>query len=65
MLFPDHAVICSTDRETVEAKLEQWQRALEGRRLKISRKKTEYLRFSEDQDTEICMEGVKLNKVEN
>ena len=65
MLFADDIMICSTERELVEGKLEQWRKALEDRGLKISRGKTEYLRFNEDQDTEICMEGVRLNRVEN
>ena len=65
MMFADDIVICSTDREIVEEKLEQWRKALEDRGLKISRGKTEYLRFNEDQDTEICMEGERLNRVEN
>ena len=65
MLFANDIVICSTDKEIVEEKLEQWRKVLEDRGLKISRGKTEYLRFNQDQDTEICMEGVKLNRVGN
>ena len=65
MLFADDIMICSTDREIVEAKLEQWRKALEDRGLRISRKKTEYFKFNEDQDCEICMEGIRLNRVEN
>ena len=38
---------------------------MEDRGLRISRKKTEYLRFNEDQDSDICMEGMRLNRVEN
>ena len=49
----------------MEAKLEQWRKALEDGGLRISRKKTEYLRFNEDRDSEISMEGVRLNGVEN
>ena len=65
MLFADDIMICSTDREIVEAKLEQWRKALEDRGLRISRRKAEYLGLNEDQDSEICMEGVRLNRVEN
>ena len=60
MLFADDIMICSTDREIVEEKLEQWRKALGDRGLRIGRGKTEYLRFNEDQDTEMCMEGVRL-----
>ena len=38
---------------------------MEGRGLRISKKKTKYLRLNEDQDSEICMEGVRLNRVKN
>ena len=57
-------MICDTSREAVEAKLEQWRKALEDRGLKISRKKTEYLRFNEDHESEIVMDREKLNRVE-
>ena len=56
-------MICDTSREAVEEKLEQWRKALEDRGLKISRKKTEYLRFNEDQDSDIVMDGERLNRV--
>lgn len=64
MLFADDIVLCSTRREEVERKLEEWRGAMEDRGLKISRKKTEYLRFSEDQNSEISLEGERLKRVE-
>ena len=63
ILYADDIMICDTSREAVEAKLEQWRKALEDRGLKISRKKTEYLRFNEDQDSDIVMDGERLNRV--
>ena len=64
ILYADDIVICDTSREAVEEKLEQWRKALEDRGLKISRKKTEYLRFNDDEDSDVVMEGEALNGVE-
>ncbi len=40
--------MCGTRSEVVEKKLEELRRAMEGRWLKINRKKTVYLRFIVD-----------------
>ena len=42
-MFADDIVLCSTRREHVERKLEEWRRAIEERGLNICRKKIEYL----------------------
>ncbi len=57
MLFADNMVLCSTSRDEVEQKTENWRRALEDRGLKISRKKTEYLRFLDGRDEEVRLQG--------
>ena len=56
MLFVNDSMLCSTIREEVEKKLEEWRRAMEDRRLKMSRNLTEYLRFNSDEDSEINLQ---------
>ena len=46
VIYDDDIVLCSTRREEVENKLEEWRRAMEDRGLEISRKKPVYLRFN-------------------
>ena len=48
VIYDDDIVLCSTRREEVENKLEEWRRAMEDRGLEISRKKPVYLRFNGD-----------------
>ena len=57
-------MLCSTRREEVERKLEEWRKAIEERGLKSSRKKTEYWSSSEQQDLVIRLEGEKVKRVD-
>ena len=43
MLFADDIVLVAETREEVSNKLDEWREALEGKGLRISRTKTEYL----------------------
>jgi len=43
MLFADDLVLCDSDRERLERKLEIWRKKIEAAGLKISQKKTEHL----------------------
>ena len=63
MLFADDILLCSTIRDHVERKLEEWRTAMEERGLKISRRKTEYLGCNQHQDAEIQLQGDTLKRV--
>ena len=43
MLFADDLVLCESTREEAEEQLELWRNAIENKRLRVSRNKTEYL----------------------
>ena len=64
MLFADDIVLWSNRREVVEEKLEEWRREIEDRGLKISRKKTEYLRLKDNENGEVSLQGEVLRRVE-
>ena len=64
MLFADDIVICEETMEEVEQRLECWRYALERRRMKVSRSKTEYLCINGENDKETAkMEDTKVPRV--
>ena len=69
MLYADDIVLCGTRREKVDNKLEEWRRDMVDRWLKISRKKTVYLRFNVhvdgnlDGNSDISLQGQNLERV--
>ena len=67
-MFADDIVICSESKEQVEEKLESWIYALERRGTKVNRRKTEYMRVNERQDTgsgTVKMQGEEVTKVDD
>ena len=66
MMYADDVVLCAETKEELEQKLETWKRALEDRGMKISRTKTEYLRFGphQDEEDELSLNGEIIKKVD-
>ena len=64
MLFADDIVICEETRKEVEQRLESWKYALERRRMKVSRSKTEYPCINGGNDDKtVKMEDAKVPRV--
>ena len=59
MLFADDLVIFEESRLGVDQQLDSWREVLEGNGLRISRKKTEYLRPAGSSE-EVCLAGVPI-----
>ncbi|KAK3528659.1 hypothetical protein QTP70_007205 [Hemibagrus guttatus] len=65
MMFADDIVICSESREQVEENLERWRFALERRRMKVSRSKTEYMCVNEREGSgTVRLQGEEVKKVQ-
>ncbi|KAK3557179.1 hypothetical protein QTP70_024693 [Hemibagrus guttatus] len=65
MMFADDIVICSENREQVEENLDRWRLALEGRGMKVSRSKTEYMCVNEREGSEtVRLQGEEVKKVQ-
>ena len=52
MMYTDDVVLCAETKVELEQRLEAWRRALEERGMKISRKKTEFLKLGPHEDEE-------------
>ena len=59
MLYADDLVINEETRLEVEQQLDSWREVLEGNGLRISTKKTEYLRPAGSSE-EVCLAGVPI-----
>ena len=66
MLFADDIVLSRQNHRKLEDGLEMWRNALEGRGLKVSRRKTEYLKAGDvDNGEELKLQGEKLKRAIN
>ena len=61
----DDIVLCREDKEELEVSLERWRKAFEGRGLKVSREKTEYLQVGGTEQDAVYLQGEKLKKVDH
>ena len=65
MLFADDIVLCSTRRDHVERKLEEWRSAMEEQGLKICRRKYEYVGCNEHQYARYPVTGRDIKESED
>ena len=66
MMSTDDIVICSESKERVEEKLESWIYVLERRRMKVNRRKTEYMCANERQvNGTVKLQGEEFVNVED
>ena len=66
MLFADDIVLSRQNHKELEEDLEVWRNALERRGLKVSRRKTEYLRVGGVDDGEVLkLQGEKVKRAKN
>ena len=63
MVLADDVVLCREDKEELQVSLERWRKAFEGRGLKVSREKTEYLQAGGTEQKAVYLQGEKLKKV--
>ncbi|KAK3551047.1 hypothetical protein QTP70_011505 [Hemibagrus guttatus] len=65
MMFADDIVICSESREPVEENLERWRFVLDGRGMKVSHSKTEYMCVNEWEGSgTVRLQGEEVKKVQ-
>lgn len=62
MLFANDIVLFSTNRDEVERKAENWRKSLEDIKLKINRKKTEYMKFCKEKGMEVRLQEEILKR---
>ena len=66
MLFADDILICKETREELERRPESWRYAVERRRMKVSRSKTEYLCINGGNDKKtVKMDDTKVPRIKN
>jgi len=65
MMFADDVMLCREDKEELEVSLERWRKPFEGRGLKVSREKTEYLQAGGTEQEAVYLQREKLKKVDH
>ena len=64
MLFADDIVLISESQEDLQVRLEECRRSLEEYGLRVSREKTEYMKFNTEGEGDVRMNGCQLKNVD-
>ena len=64
MLFAHDIVLVSESQEDLQVRLEECRRSLEEYGLRVSREKTEYMKFNTEGEGDVRMDGCQLKNVD-
>ena len=65
MLFADNVMLCEKTRKEVEERLEMWRGAMEDKRMRISKEKTEYLGMCVTNEETVKIQAEDVKSIED